>query len=129
MKVFLGGTCNGSTWRDYVIDSINIDYFNPVVDDWTKEAQEREEYERENCDLCLYVITPKMTGVYSIAEVTADSILKPHNTILCVIENDDNNEFTEHQLKSLQQVKKLCAIHGARVFETLDDVINFLNYF
>ena len=32
-KVFLGGTCNESTWRDELIKKLKIDYFNPVVDD------------------------------------------------------------------------------------------------
>ncbi len=32
-KVFLGGTCNGSLWRDALIKKLNIDYFNPVVPD------------------------------------------------------------------------------------------------
>ena len=26
MKVFLGGTCNGSTWREKVIPNLKIDY-------------------------------------------------------------------------------------------------------
>ena len=38
MKVFLGGTCNNSKWRDKLIPMLNIDYFNPVVDDWTEEC-------------------------------------------------------------------------------------------
>lgn len=48
MKVFLGGTCNNSTWRqNFVIHlSDEIDYFNPVVEDWNKEAQKKELYER-----------------------------------------------------------------------------------
>jgi len=32
-KVFLGGTCNESTWRDELIPMLEIDYFNPVVDE------------------------------------------------------------------------------------------------
>ena len=28
MKVFLGGTCNGSKWRDEIIKLLEIDYFN-----------------------------------------------------------------------------------------------------
>ena len=68
-KVFLGGTCNESTWRDELIKKLKIDYFNPVVDDWTEECYKEELRQREICDYCLYVITPKMTGVYSIAEV------------------------------------------------------------
>ena len=41
-KVFLGGTCNGSTWRDELIPMLNIDYFNPVVENWTSECQKEE---------------------------------------------------------------------------------------
>ena len=37
MKVFLGGTCNESTWRNRIIPMLAIDYFNPVVDDWNEE--------------------------------------------------------------------------------------------
>ena len=64
MKVFLGGTVNGSTWRNFVIPRLSIGYYNPVVPNWTEEALERELYERRHCDFCLYVITPKQTGFY-----------------------------------------------------------------
>ena len=37
MKVFLGGTCAGSKWRDNIIPQLKCEYFNPVVDDWTPE--------------------------------------------------------------------------------------------
>ena len=40
-KVFLGGTCNESLWRDKLIKKLEIDYFNPIVKDWTpKDADE-----------------------------------------------------------------------------------------
>lgn len=58
MKIFLGGTCNGSQWREALIPLLTIDYFNPVVEDWTLECQEREIRERESADLVLYTITP-----------------------------------------------------------------------
>jgi hypothetical protein len=32
-KVFLGGTCAETTWRDDLIPKLQIDYFNPVVED------------------------------------------------------------------------------------------------
>ena len=41
MKVFLGGTCNNSIWRDVLIPLLTdngINYFNPVVDDWTEDC-------------------------------------------------------------------------------------------
>ena len=34
MKVFLGGTCNGSDWREKVIEKLDIDYFNPITAHW-----------------------------------------------------------------------------------------------
>ena len=98
-KVFLGGTCNNSTWRDKLISLLKIDYFNPVVDDWTPECQDEEIRQRELCDYCLYTITPKMTGVYSIAEVVDDSNKRPEKTILCVLDEDDENIFSETQIK------------------------------
>ena len=87
-KVFLGGTCNESTWRDELIKSLEIGYFNPVVDDWTPECMAEELRQRESCDYCLYVITGKLTGVYSIAEVVDDSCKRPGKTIFCISTHD-----------------------------------------
>jgi len=82
-KVFLGGTCNGSVWRDNLIKHLRCDYFNTVIDDWNEAAQQEEIKQRSQCDYVLYVITPKMTGVYSIAEVVEDSIKRPNKTLFC----------------------------------------------
>lgn len=126
-KVFLGGTCNGSKWRDLLIPKLNIDYFNPVVEDWDEEAQKKEVYEREHCDYVLYVITPKMKGVYSIAEVVEDSIKRPQKTLFFYLEVDQKQEFDQHQLKSLKQVANMVKNNGANVFENSKELINFLN--
>lgn len=72
-KVFLGGTCAGTTWRNELESELEkhlINYFNPVVEDWTPECQAIEENEKNKlCNVHLYVITPEMQGVYSIAEI------------------------------------------------------------
>src|SRR5687768_12798989 len=81
MEIFLGGTCNGSNWRDQLKPLLTIEYFDPVVTDWNEEAQKREIEKRETCDLVLYVITPRMTGVYSIAEAIDDSNKRPEKTL------------------------------------------------
>ena len=54
-KVFLGGTCNESKWRDKLIPMLKIDYFNPVVDDWNEDAYQEELKQRKECDYCLYI--------------------------------------------------------------------------
>ena len=130
VKVFLGGICNESNWRDILItklDKTKVDYFNPVVDDWTEECQKREIYEREHCDFCLYVITPLMTSVYSIAEVTDDSNKRPEKTLFCVLHEDKNKKFTGAQLKSLYQVCNLVSSNNGKCFASLDDIANYLN--
>lgn len=127
MEVFLGGTCNNSTWRDELIPMLTINYFNPVVDDWNEATQQLELEKRETCDYVLYVITPKMTGVYSIAEVVQDSNIRPKKTIFCYLTKDGDLEFDKHQIKSLDMVKKMVYNNGANVFDTLEDVSIFLN--
>ena len=53
-KVFLGGTCNESTWRNELIPLLEekgIEYYNPVVEDWNPECQEEEYRQKEICDI------------------------------------------------------------------------------
>ena len=126
-KVFLGGTCNESTWRNELIELLQIDYFNPVVEDWNEEAYKRELLEREHCDFVLYVITPKMTGVYSIAEAVDDSNKQPNKTIFCYKADDEDYQFTIGQRKSLDAVAKMIKRNGGKVFGNLIHVANYLN--
>jgi len=122
-KCFLGGTCNESTWRDELIPQLEIDYFNPVVDDWTPECQEEEVRQRKTCDYVLYVITSEMQGVYSIAEVVDDSNKQPEKTVFCFLEDG----FDEGQIKSLKQVAKMVEENGATVLSSLKEIADYLN--
>ena len=126
-KVFLGGTTNNSNWRDELIKDIKIDYFNPVVSNWNEAAQEKEIEERKTCDYVLYVITPKMEGVYSIAEVVDDSNKRPEKTLFAYIKEDDK-EFSKHQIKSLDMVGKMIKENGGKWFKSLGEVADYLNF-
>ncbi len=127
MKVFLGGTCNNSTWREELIPLLKTNYFNPVVSDWTPECMAEELHQREICDICLYVITPKMTGVYSIAEVIDDSNKRPNKTIFAILREDGNDRFTDGQWKSLGEVAKMVRRNGGTSFESIEDVATSIN--
>lgn len=121
-KVFLGGTCNESTWRNRIIPLLNefgLDHFNPVVDNWNEKAQKNELRERNNCDFCLYTITPKMTGVYAIAEVVDDSNKRPDKTIFIILRNDGKTKFNDEQWKSLSAVADMVERNGGKVFTAL----------
>ena len=127
MKIFLGGTCNESEWRKHLIPHLEIEYFNPVVEDWTEECMEEEIRQRKECDICLYVITPKMTGVYSIAEVVDDSNKRPEKTVFAVFTNENNGKsFDNAQSKSLMQVSKMVESNGGKSFRVCgyDDILN-----
>lgn len=130
-KVFLGGTCNESTWRERIIPYFvneNVSYFNPVVDNWDEAAQKREIQERQTCDIVLYGITPKMIGVYSIAEVVDDSNKRPHKTILVLLQNDEEMSFNKGQWKSLQRVAAMVEENGGRVFYNLKSIETWLRF-
>ena len=126
-KVFLGGTCNESTWRDRIIPMLTINYFNPVVDDWTEDCMEREIQERKTCNFCLYTITPKMIGVYSIAEVVDDSNKRPDRTVLVLLETDDSLVFNKSEWKSLLSVARMVKYNGGQVFYNLEEAVIYLN--
>ena len=133
----MNGTCNESTWRDKLISLLKIDYFNPVVDDWTEECMIEERRQRLICDYVLYVITPLMTGVYSIAEVVDDSNKRPKSTIFCFLEEDYEKSLNENgyllkkfdygQIKSLNQVGEMVKRNGGHYFRDLMSVAEFLN--
>jgi hypothetical protein len=121
-KVFLGGTCNESTWRNRMMVYLQEEglwWFNPVVDDWTEGCMQREIEERQLCDFCLYTITPKMMGVYSIAEVVDDSNKKPDRTILVLLRDDGYKRFSEGQRRSLDSVGRMVKANGGKVFDNL----------
>ncbi len=127
-KVFLGGTCNESTWREQLIPMLNIDYFNPVVKDWTSECQAEEERQKnEECNYQLYVITPRMTGVFSIAEVVEAAITRHDKTVFCVIPKDGELTFTKGQLKSLNAVGSMVTKYNGVWCKSLEEVANYLN--
>lgn len=127
MKVFLGGTCNDSTWRNQIVAMLEIEYFNPVVEDWTPECMAEELRQREECDVCLYVITPKMTGVYSIAEVIDDSNKRPLRTVFVRLRDDDGARFTDVQWKSLGAVAQMVEHNGGVTFDSLKGAALHIN--
>lgn len=127
LEVFLGGTCNGSQWREILKPMLKINYFDPVVKDWTETAQKMELEKKESCDYLLYVITPLMIGFYSIAEAVDDSNKHNYKTVFCYLKEDNGRIFEPHQIKSLKATTNLIKRNGAKVFNKLEDVAEHLN--
>lgn len=111
-KVFLGGTCADTPWRNELIPNLKVDYFNPVVEDWTPDCQEEERKQKSESNIHLYVITKEMTGVFSIAEAVDSSHIENVTTIFHVIPFG----FEPSQLKSLEAVVDMVKANGGIAF-------------
>jgi hypothetical protein len=123
-KVFLGGTCNGSTWRDELIQMLKIDYFNPVVPDWTPECQQKEIAEKQICKIHLYVITPQQKGLFTPAEIIDSSYNKQVLTVVGMI-----GDFDEAMKRSVKAVCDMAKKNGAIVLNNLGEIAYTLNAF
>jgi len=132
MRVFLGGTCANSKWREELIPKLNINYFNPVVKNWTLECQKEELKQREICDFVLYTIT-RPYSTFSIAEAVDDSNKRPKKTIICVTNELIDYKWyekwamDEQDMKHLDAVGRLVERNGGLYFKSLDEVANYLN--
>ncbi len=89
---------------------------------------EEELKQRKLCDYVLYVITSKMTGVYSIAEVIDDSNKQPEKTIFCFFQDTDpDTYFSKGQTKSLISVGRMVERNGGKFLEDLEEIAAYLN--
>jgi len=125
-KIFLGGTWNGSTWRGDLMPMLKIDYFDPIVEDWTEECKEEEIRQKNHlCNIHLYHITKDMTGVFSMAEVVESAMQGEATTVFSV----DPTGFGPPRLRSLEDVSVLVNNYGARVIfsDKLEDLADLLN--
>lgn len=127
MKVFLGGTCNGWLWRDELQPLLKCDYYNPIVDDWSEEDRLREVQERETSDFVVYGITNDIQGVYSIAEVVDDSNKRPEKTLFLNLYDMNAENASKEMYKSLQAVENLLKENDVKVFNSIEDIAEFLN--
>eukprot|EP00116_Pleurobrachia_bachei_P003567 sb/3463829/ len=70
--VFLGGSCNPTTWRgDIVIPMFqdrHIDFYNPQVDEWTEALVQAEAKAKEQAQLLFFVLDNQTRALASIME-------------------------------------------------------------
>lgn len=125
--VFLGGTTHGEDWRSSIETKFLVDAFNPIVEDWTEEAKRIEDRAKEAAMFQLYVITPEMCGIFSIAELTESAVTYPAGTVVVFLTESGGKTWDDHQVKSNQAVCDLVAKHGAKVLNTLDEAVEHIN--
>lgn len=130
IRVFLGGTCNGTDWRDKVIPQLQVGFFNPFITgrEWTEGDKDNELLERRSlCSHMLYVITPMTKGLYAVAELMEDSIQKSNRTVVCFLKEDGGKTFDEQQWNSIESIMEMVKQYHDKVFTDLDSVVQTLN--
>lgn len=72
--VFLGGSCNPTTWRRDIakpmLDSAGVSYYDPQVEDWSPELVEVEARAKTECREWLFVLDGQTRAVASMIETT-----------------------------------------------------------
>lgn len=72
LQLFLGGSCNPTTWRQNVaipfLEMNGISYYNPQVDNWTPEVVDSERYAKQNAQILLFVIDKQTRSTVSLVE-------------------------------------------------------------
>ena len=127
-KIFLGGsTIKLDNWRDnYIKELTNLDCFNPVVKNWSKEDQLIEKKHRENDDLLLFCLNGP--NLFSIAEVVDCSNKRNKETIL-IIDIDKIKKSKSARIKSMYAIGEMVENNGSKVFYNHKDCIKYLKQF
>lgn len=133
-KVALLGTCNDTTWRDKLIPLLTVEFFDPVIKDrkWSEEDRQNEILQTQNCELVVFAFTPRMTGLFSIAEAIDCSNKRPRSTVIFLQESDISDEgkrivFTPSVQASMDAIINLAKANGAKICYDLESVAQFVN--
>ena len=126
ITVFLGGTCQDSTWRSVLIPLLgkNIEYYNPqkAPGHWSEEDKQEEIQQRKDCDILLYTIT-KANSIVSIAEAIDDSHNRPERTIVCFIMDDMSSD----EVVQITAIGEILLENGAEVVNTLQSAADIID--
>jgi hypothetical protein len=128
MFVFLGGTCNGSKWREELIPLLKCSYFNPVVEDWTPECIKEEYRQKAIATYELYVITPETMGCFSIAELIDATHDLEEKSVICALIGDWSSPENQRRYRSFNECLNLAMENGAYRFSSIKDIAEFLNW-
>ena len=133
VDVFLGGSCNPTTWRKDVaipiFEKLNVGYYNPQVDDWSPELIEKEADAKKKAKILLFVIDGMTRALTSILEAIA-AICSGRRVVLVVnmVEKDakfGDTPVTAHELEYLNDARKyliaMAKAKGVPLYDTVEE--------
>jgi hypothetical protein len=71
-QIFLGGSCNPTTWRQSVaipyLELNGITYYNPQIDNWTPELVKIERHAKQSAQVLFFVFDEQTRSTVSLVE-------------------------------------------------------------
>lgn len=134
--VFLGGSCNPTTWRSEVaipyLKQVQVQFYNPQVDQWRPELIDQENIAKHNAGVLLFVIDNQTRAVSALIELA--ELAASNRVLVCVLKNfiQPNTRFcgqliSEGEYQELRHaqavVKRLMERRGVPVFSELKDAL------
>jgi hypothetical protein len=134
--VFLGGSCNPTTWRrDIAIPKLTAagrTFYNPQVENWTADLIEIEARAKASAGLLIFVIDNKTRGLASMLEAS-EYIAAGRRVLLCVnfvepgsvIQQSavDDNEAQDLN-RARQYLLEVAKRHGVRTYASIPDLVD-----
>ncbi|RVE50403.1 hypothetical protein evm_004940 [Chilo suppressalis] len=119
-EVFLGGSCNPTTWRSDIaipmLKKMGITYFNPQVDDWSTELMEVEHQAKAAARALLFVLDSETRAV--AASVEAALLAAEPRDLLLVLK-----PYTRHQTIGQEKISEQEYVELSRARATLQEVV------
>jgi len=86
-SVFLGGSCNPTTWRKEItipmLEQAGVPFYNPQVDEWSEELVAIEARAKERAAILLFVISAETRAMASVAEA-AEYVVRGRSIVLVI---------------------------------------------
>jgi hypothetical protein len=109
MKVFLGGSCNPTTWRKNIaiplLERAGVEYYNPQVDEWHDDLIAIEARNKEEAAILFFVLDGQTRSIASMVEIA--EFVSLGRTVVLVIEDIPEGQMIDGQSIVGRELKDL----------------------
>lgn len=109
VSVFLGGSCNPTTWRKNIaipiLERAGVSYYNPQVDDWSEDLVALEAKHKQGAKVLLFVVNGSTRSIASMVE--AAELIAAGRRIVLVLEDIPEGQKISEGIISGRELKDL----------------------
>merc|ERR1712093_774308 len=108
-EVFLGGSCNPTTWRRDVaipkLESAGVSYYNPQVPDWHEGLMKLEAAAKAEASMMLFIVDNMTRGLVSLIEIA--ELVTEGRTVVLLVQDIAEGAEIEGEVVSASERKDL----------------------